>query len=631
MTRITLAINFFLLFSFILYGERSSLTKLQIKIDGDNRQIRPCESIVLYVIAHGKIERAGKKKTSKMSGDGVQFSLPSKNSGWLSKPFRFQGRHTESFAQSTISSTSSEESHDEFGQDSVLYTAPEQPGQYWIKARLKDQEATIKIRVNAAAPSLRKPETTSFPVEPRSMNPYRKLAEHHSPFVAQETWFQPKSDYVTRFDFDGDWQGDNNWDSTPTGTSQAYLYYAVMETRSHWFLVYSIFHPRDYYDICIAGTCHENDSEGLILTVAKDGSQYGYLQSMETLSHNNIYSYLSDKNVEGNIHGIDGKVEFYQSHPVIFIESGGHGIYGSTDKHSNYDFKRDRFLASTGVTYIYKGKAQRPRYPNQRLVGYELLSTWEHLWALGRDTRHARSKTYADYFSYQPYGNRPTPLHSQIPGAFLGRKMGVNKAKPFWGWKDQHTDRNKILAAGQWGLDPAYAGSRNLKFPPPFSLEYVFNPFLGIGGDLATEVGHPLSLEKAPISAVPRLFHGKFASTLRARPSQNYDSRAHKGQFDLRLRIDQEVNVEVQGTTIRYELIQGRRPSDAGSEYSQEIPRATLKQFKVDKKDGRGKVIVLENPSTHNGYSFRLRFLDPKGGDDRYHVQIRWQQQRLLP
>ena len=91
--------------------------------------------------------------------------------------------------------------------------------------------------------------------------------------------------------FDGNWHGDDNWDSTPTGSSQAYVYYAVMETATHWFLVYNFFHPRDYDDRCIAGTCHQNDNEGLVLTVRKDGSRFGRLQVMETLAHNRIFSY----------------------------------------------------------------------------------------------------------------------------------------------------------------------------------------------------------------------------------------------------------------------------------------------------------------------------------------------------
>ena len=51
-------------------------------------------------------------------------------------------------------------------------------------------------------------------------------------------------------------------------------------------------------------------------------------------------------------------------------------------------------------------------------------------------------------------------------------------AKPFWGWHDNETRDKKVLATGQWALDPAYAVTRNLTLPGPVSLRYTFNPYL---------------------------------------------------------------------------------------------------------------------------------------------------------
>ena len=618
MTRIKIAFSCLFFASSSLSAEDVTLTEIQLKTEPENARVRPHESLYVQIVAFGEVEEEGEKKKVQVSGDGARFTLRSDDGGWLSKPFRFQGRKADSLVASGIKSFFGGEDSDEFGEDAVFYTAPQRTGSYEIEAQLEDKKAKIKIEVQSNAPSLREPERNSFPPEQRSADPYRKLAEHHSPFLAQETWFQPKSDYVARFDFDGDSQGDNNWDSAPSGSSQAYVYYAVMETRTHWFLVYDIFHPRDYSDKCIAGTCHENDSEGLILTVLKDGSQYGRVQTLETLAHNNIYSYRADREVRNNVHGIDGEVEFYQSHPVVFIEAGGHGVYGSSDKHSRYSVKRGLFTGGTGVTYVYKGQAQRPRHANQQLVGYDLLSAWEHLWVPGHSSRHNQNKMYDDYFAYQPYGNRPSTPYPEIAGAFLGRKRGSNKAKPFWGWKDRRTDKKKVLSAGQWGLDPAYATSQNLKFRGSFSLDYVFNPFLGIDGNRAPDVQRVQAVEQ-PSAPAPEDFVQKstFQKALQAR-TKDYNPKSRKGQFDLKLRIDQEVDVRVQGAKIRYEVLKGREPSDDGSEYSQEIPRAIFKKFEVEKKDGRGNILVLEKPSIQNDFSLRLRFVDPKGGDDGY-------------
>jgi hypothetical protein len=143
----------------------------------------------------------------------------------------------------------------------------------------------VQFEVDAAAPARRPEETKSFEPEQPGQDPYRRIAEHYSPFVAQETWFQPKADFLTRFDFDGDWRGDNNWDNLDAGSSQGYVHYAAVETATHVFLHYNFFHARDYSDNCVAGSCHENDNEGIILTVQKDGSEFGRLQVMETLAN----------------------------------------------------------------------------------------------------------------------------------------------------------------------------------------------------------------------------------------------------------------------------------------------------------------------------------------------------------
>ena len=87
----------------------------------------------------------------------------------------------------------------------------------------------------------------------------------------------------------------------------------------------------------------------------------------------------------------------------------------------------------------------------------------------------------------------------------------------------------------------------------------------------------------------------------------------------------------MQGASIRYEVIRGREPSDAGPEYSQEIPRTIFKQCEVEKKDGRGNILVVGKPSIQNEVNLKLRFIDRKGGDDRYHARIKWERERLLP
>jgi len=485
------------------WAQKPQFADVELRADGEAR-VRPLESIAIQAVAYGTPPEGASSASERvrMQLGGAEWTLAD-GEGWLSKPYRFQGEETESFwrpPEKGLSSLLFRQARGQFLlQDAVLYTAPEKEGVYEVRATLEGKRASLKITVDRAAPSRKPEETTSFGAEPRDLSPYRPLVEHWSPLVAQETWFQPKSDYLARFDLDGDWAGDNNWENAEVGSSQAYGHYAVMETETHWFLHYNFFHPRDYSDKCVAGSCHENDNEGTILTVRKDGTRFGKLETMETLAHNNIYSYVADPRIRDGEHGVDGEIQLVDgSHPVIFIESGGHGNYGSTGSKSRYDVERDVFTAGTGVTFIYKGVAERPEHPDDRRVGYELLPIWDHWWLRAHEGPGREEKTFDAYYRYVPEGGRPKAAYDELAGSFLGRAQSANKAKPFWGWHDVRTRKKKVLATGQWALDPAYAVSKNLRFPEPVSTDYVFNPYLGIG-EATTLSEAPAAVQPNPV------------------------------------------------------------------------------------------------------------------------------------
>jgi hypothetical protein len=99
-----------------------------------------------------------------------------------------------------------------------------------------------------------------------------------------------KSDYITRYDFDGNLNGRDNWDNTGTNTDAA-VYYSVLETSTHYYLTYLFFHPRDWIDHPFFETEHENDGEGVLEIVEKDGSEYGSLKAAVTVAHSDFFSY----------------------------------------------------------------------------------------------------------------------------------------------------------------------------------------------------------------------------------------------------------------------------------------------------------------------------------------------------
>ncbi len=588
-------------------GKQAAVTEIALRAEPADRRVKPFETLVVQTLVYGK---DGDKKV-RLRRSASQVKVKDADGGWVSKPFAFTGKDDEPFFdenKSSLWNIFNKTSAEFVIKDAVLYTAPEKPGTYRIEADVEGKQAFIEIEVRADAASRLKAETVSFPPPTRGPDPYRSLAERYAPFVAQETWFTPKADIPARFDFDGDWQGNNNWDALDTGSSQAYLYYAAMETETHWFLIYNIFHPRDYSDRCVVGTCHENDNEGLILTVAKDGSAFGRLQSMETLAHNNVYSFTADNAIRNGVHDIDGGIEFYQeTHPAIFIESGGHGIYGTRGSASRFKLASGEFQAGTGITLIYKGTAERPRHANDRLVGYDLLPIFEEWWPKAEEGKWTQ-RTFDGYFRYTPFGDRPG-ISFPIGGTFLGLKESENKAKPFWGWHDTLTLKKKVLAVGQWALDPAYSASHDLSFPTgrPFSVDYVYNPYMAI------DRRPPGTVQAAPVQP---------AAEAPAEPSTTVAAQV---QVDISALIDGTVELYISGESGRWEVESGQPVSQQSVKFSGALPAVSGGKWSVSKMAGRGKVELVEKPGEENGYTAVLRIEDPQPGGDTYLIRLQWE------
>ena len=468
-------------------------TEMQVVITPSSAKIRPLETAVIQVKLFGVKKKKGllgvlfggdKDQKQPIDSSDWKIALTTSGGGWLSKPFLFQetGERTNSgfgnFIKQGIGSISAK--------DSVLYTAPQKPGQYTLRITNKSLSENVSIEVTNSAPSTISAEAVTFRAPAPSSDPYFALVEHYAPFIAQETWFTPAADFLARFDYDGNWKGDDNWENVGKGSTQAFVYYAAMETETHWFLLYNFYHPRDYSDVCIIGTCHENDNEGIILTVRKDESRFGRLEVLETLAHNNVYSFTSDPRIKNGLHNIEGKISLYQnSRPVIFIEAGGHGIYGADWRSSLFSPQTMNFTGNTGITYVYTGTPERPSNANDRNVGYALLPIFEDLWTKGNQDSNQPNETFGDFFSYEPFGGRPKASAKFISGAFRGSTAKENMAKPFWAWHDRRTRDKRFLNTGQWALDPAYAVAISLKFPAdkPVSDRYLYNPYLAVSGE----------------------------------------------------------------------------------------------------------------------------------------------------
>lgn len=568
-----------------------TVTRIELKIEPGAR-LRPMASAVIQVKVYGEADVAGSKQSGRLRKGEYNAAVFPNEGGWLSKPFRYQGTDNEGYldtATSTFAKIFSTVASQYTVKDALVYTAPEKPGTYRVEVGIGSIREKLEIIVADDAPEpVVKAETVTFPPEPPSPDRYRKLAEHWSPYVAQETWFDWRADALRRFDYDNDWDGGNNWDNLETGSSQAYVYYAAIETASHWFLIYNFFHARDYSDNCVVGTCHENDNEGIVLTVRKNDTEFGQLEVLESLAHNNVYSYTANRAIRNGAHNIEADIVFYEgSHPVVFLEAGGHGALGGGDRKSYFDGKLMKWTTGTGITYVYRGQAARPRYGMDRDVSYDLLPIYDHWWLKATD-REKGARMFSAFYQYTPFGGRPAMKFPQVGGSFLGIKFGADKAKPFWGWHDMATQRRKILATGQWAADPAYAVTRNLTFPAnlPVSLNYTYNPYLGFESlpvDAATSVTPPA----APV--------------------------ATSGTCEVEVVVDGLAAVILPGTP-KVETLSGA-PAEA-RRLNCDVAPAEGATYEFDKREGRGKIRQL-SPG-------RFEIDDPSRGSALYRLTVRW-------
>ena len=296
-------------------------------------------------------------------------------------------------------------------------------------------------------------------------DPYFDLAAYWAPVIYQDTddsYY--KGDYITRFDFDGDWVGNNNWENLDNYDQiWAYVYYAVVETETHYFIFYMFFHPRDWNDVPDFGLGeHENDMEGAMVVITKDGSRYGSFLLMETRAHLDFYQYTNDPNISSKNDTVDGGVIFQDGHPTVFIEAKGHGVYAwdGTD-----------FPGGDGVVYYYiNNQTDYPTSGNDRNVSYALIPIIRSLWPRRYDIGNGHM--YDDPFVYS--GARYS-FQNAIGGAFDGDTNTDDAANPPWGMDDG--DDGPVYR-GDWFFDPAWTVYTHLSIPYTFSLNYTYNPYL---------------------------------------------------------------------------------------------------------------------------------------------------------
>jgi hypothetical protein len=272
------------------------------------------------------------------------------------------------------------------------------------------------------------------------------------------------ADYITKFDFDGDWIGTDNWNDLDDDRypKHAYVYWNGSETDSHYFVQYYLFYPRDWGgdlgiecikdpaeeikdDINLA--CHENDMEGIAIAVDKTDRTV----QIVTVPHD--IKQMTEKCSRQSVGGIQ-----------VRSDAKGHATYCKFDP-SSYQFP-----GGDGIIYRFGGISEVPSSANDRDVKYDLISTqqlFDKRFSTDRDVMFAEN------------GQK-----------FLGNDYGDNKASTPWtldfnllaGINSRVLPQNAAVSVssvyvGSLYSDPARVFST--LFPTiTFSSDYIYNPNL---------------------------------------------------------------------------------------------------------------------------------------------------------
>lgn len=334
----------------------------------------------------------------------------------------------------------------------------------------------------------------------------RQVAARFAPVFRQALGDHPRADYITNFDFDGDWRGDNNWKNAddPKYRLRAYVYFAASETATHFYAHYALFHPRDYKGGSTAGPllsdairegvrrggkydptglsgeavlAHENDMEGCLVVAEKDGEDPARARVVlvETLAHDRFFKYAPEG---AQAPASFARVRLEGQSPLLFVEARGHGVL-AFDGGDKQESRRGTLV------YTFAGRADDPEAAGREkeTIGYELVPLYDTLWRRAVSGSKETFGEVADYgalsfeASVAKRPSRRTKKMGRLGASFLGAFGAPNAARPPWGWFDR-AERGR--PRGEWFFDPAATARRHLGRGADFSTAYLHAPFLGL-------------------------------------------------------------------------------------------------------------------------------------------------------
>ena len=105
--------------------------------------------------------------------------------------------------------------------------------------------------------------------------------------------------------------------------------------------------------------------------------------------------------------------------------------------------------------------------------------------------------------------------------------------------------------------------------------------------------------------------------------SGNNQSYSGSGTMSWRGRVDDYVELNIQGNRVRSREREGSQTLNEQVSFSNPLPRADV-TVSVRKRNGRGQVSVVQQPNQSNNYNAIVKIDDDKGGADDYEIEMEW-------
>ena len=371
-----------------------------------------------------------------------------------------------------------------------------------------------------------------------------------APFIYQDTDAEgigpdrnELQDYITNIFYDRDVDSDgvllgNNWENISEAPLNAYVYYSLVESETHFFIGYYFYHPRDWVGAKKASARdiplpeHEHDLEGVMLVVAKPAESPDDLELMYTQAHRDTYYFFPDDSSGPNVVDVpdqsciqsrDHRDHLYgtddlQSCPAeedaslfvvtddqagydraaVFIECRGHGLGQVAramvpDAGGLFDFGGSRFAFRGGDGIFYRpslvGVPEAPLGLNDE-VTYALLPLRGEFWVNRRSS--------AIFESFVDITTQRGVTISGLGSVMLSDDWPLGGANPPWYW-DEHSScddsgvcaDNDSAIRGDWLLDPAqFIENHVVDYPAlqlPGFFQYVDNVYLAGDNEIVVD------------------------------------------------------------------------------------------------------------------------------------------------